>query len=85
MSARCSAVGGAAPDHLNVLRGVVREMVYQGDSFLLQVQLADGIKINLRGISTSGAMAAIPRPGEAVTLGLSPDDTVLLADEGPRP
>jgi putative spermidine/putrescine transport system ATP-binding protein len=41
--------------------------------------------VNVRGVSTSDAMAAIPKPGEAVMLGLGPQDTILLADEGAAP
>ncbi|SDR43274.1 putative spermidine/putrescine transport system ATP-binding protein [Rhizobiales bacterium GAS113] len=68
-------------DHLNVLRGIVQNIVYQGDSFLLQARLADGAEIGVRGVSTSGAMAALPKPGEEVRLGLEPEDTILLAQE----
>ncbi|MCC6469489.1 MAG: ABC transporter ATP-binding protein [Alphaproteobacteria bacterium] len=71
-------------DPMNVLRGVVRHVVYQGDSFLLQVELGDASMVGLRGVSTSDAMAGIPAPGGAVLLGLSPQDTILLADEGGR-
>jgi putative spermidine/putrescine transport system ATP-binding protein len=80
---RLQILGGTATDALNVLRGTVQEVVYQGDSFLLQTQLADGSRVGVRGISTRGAMAAIPQAGAAVTLGLDPDDTVLLAEDDP--
>ena len=66
---------------LNLLTGRVTGIVYQGDSFILQVELASGDKITLRAISASGAMAALPQPGSSVTLGLSPEDTVLLPDD----
>ena len=62
--------------------GIVQDAVYQGDSFLLHAQLADGSMIGIRGISTRGAMAALPRPGDAVRLGLAAEDTVLLAEDG---
>jgi putative spermidine/putrescine transport system ATP-binding protein len=68
---------------LNVLHGVVQDVVYQGDSFLLQVQLADGARLGVRGIATRGAMAAIPPTGAAVMLGLEPEDTILLAEAAP--
>jgi putative spermidine/putrescine transport system ATP-binding protein len=82
---RLQILDGAAPGDVNVLRGIVRNVVYQGDSFLLQARLADGSEIGVRGISTRGAMAAMPRPGEAVILGLGPDDTVLLRDDSGSP
>ena len=68
---------------LNVLRGTVQDVVYQGDSFLLQAELANGSKVGVRGISTRGAMAAMPQSGAAVLLGLDPEDTILLAEDEP--
>jgi putative spermidine/putrescine transport system ATP-binding protein len=82
---RLQILNGTIPPHLNVLRGVVEAVVYQGDSFLLQARLDDGASIGVRGVSTSVAMAAIPKAGEPVMLGLGPEDTILLADEGKLP
>ena len=81
----CGAASGEIHQRLNLLRGVVRNTVYQGDSFLLQVGLAQGGEIGVRGVSTSSAMAALPQQGEEVTLGLEPDDTILVSDEGGAP
>ncbi|BBK32433.1 putative spermidine/putrescine transport system ATP-binding protein [Stella humosa] len=64
----------------NRFDGTVEEVVYQGDSILLQAVLADGIRLSVRAAATAGAIAATPRPGEPVALGLSPADTVILAD-----
>ena len=82
---RLQLLNGAAPDHLNILRGTVETVVYQGDSFQLHARLADGSAVALRGVSTQDAMAAVPRPGEAVAFGLAPEDTILLADEPRQP
>ena len=82
---RLQIVSGSVPDHLNVLRGVVETVVYQGDSFLLQVRLADGSTVGVRGVSTGSAMAAIPAAGVALSLALSPEDTILLPDETAAP
>jgi putative spermidine/putrescine transport system ATP-binding protein len=79
---RLRLLDGFAPDGHNVLRGRVHDAVYQGDSVLLRATLADGSLVGVRGISGSGAMAALPQPGEAVALGLAAEDTVLIADEG---
>jgi len=82
---RLQIIAGAAPEHLNLLRGTVEAVIYQGESFLLQARLADGSAIGARGVSTGSALATIPRPGAAVTLALSPDDTILLpAEEVPE-
>ena len=62
---------------MNILEARVTNVIYQGDTFLLQAVLADGSKISARNIANSGAMAAVPRAGEMVRLGLSIQDTVL--------
>lgn len=87
---RLHVVTGAPTAETNLLRGRVVALVYQGESVLLQVELADGTRVPVRGSSAQGAMASVPRPGEAVTLGLAPADTFLLpnetlADQGPPP
>jgi len=78
---RLSLLDGVGGGHLNRLDGRVEEVVYQGESVLLQVRLQGGHRIGVRGISTSAAMAAMPEKGAAVTLGLAPADTVLLPTE----
>jgi putative spermidine/putrescine transport system ATP-binding protein len=70
---------------LNILRGVVQDVVYQGETFLVQIRLADGNGVGVRGVANSGALAAVPARGANVRLGLEPDDTVLVADDGGRP
>jgi len=87
---RLHVVTGAPTAETNLLRGRVLALVYQGESVLLQIELADGTRVPVRGSSAQGAMASVPRPGEAVTLGLAPADTFLLqnetlADQGARP
>jgi putative spermidine/putrescine transport system ATP-binding protein len=79
---RLQILDGAVPDTVNVLSGLVQDAVYQGDSFLLRALLPDGSTVGLRGIATRGALAALPKPGDAVRLGLGAEDTVLLAEEG---
>jgi putative spermidine/putrescine transport system ATP-binding protein len=71
------------PEHMNVLHGSVQDVVYQGDSVLLQVELAGGGRIGARCASTGGAIAAIPPRGAPIMLGLSLDDTILLAEDDP--
>ena len=73
--------GGATPgDGSNVLSARVTQTVYQGDSFLLQAQLADGGAISARGSAGHGTVASIPRAGETVRLGFGVADTVWLSD-----
>ena len=78
---RLQILGDKAPDDMNILQGTVQDIVYQGESFLLQALLADGHRVSLRGASTRLAMAAIPKPGASVLLGLGAEDTILLADD----
>ncbi|MBL8705713.1 MAG: ABC transporter ATP-binding protein [Rhodospirillales bacterium] len=72
---------GPVSGAINVLSGTVQEMVYQGDSYLLQVRLAAGGLVGVRGVSTGEAMAMLPKVGAPIQLGLSAEDTILLADE----
>jgi putative spermidine/putrescine transport system ATP-binding protein len=64
----------------NLLQARVQDIVYQGDSFLLQAQLSDGSVIGMRGIAGTAALAALPARGETLGLGFEISDTVLLAD-----
>jgi len=78
---RLRILADGAGEGLNLLEGTVQESVYQGETFLLQVQLADGNRVSLRGIATGAALAAVPRLGQPIRLGLSAEDTILIADE----
>ncbi|BBK42000.1 polyamine-transporting ATPase [Allostella vacuolata] len=77
---RLQLLGAGMGEGLNLFDGTVEEVVYQGDSILLQAVLASGARVAARAPATAGAMAAVPRAGEAVRLGLGPADTVILAD-----
>ncbi|MEO8132900.1 MAG: ABC transporter ATP-binding protein [Betaproteobacteria bacterium] len=70
------------PPGMNVLDGTVQDVIYQGDTFLVQVMLVNRIRIGVRGIASSTALAAAPRAGAKVQLGIAVEDTVLLAAEG---
>jgi putative spermidine/putrescine transport system ATP-binding protein len=64
---------------LNLLRGKVAELVYQGESTLIYVDLDAGTRIAARQAS-SAAATALPGIGGAITLGLAPADTILVSD-----
>jgi putative spermidine/putrescine transport system ATP-binding protein len=68
---------------LNLLDGTVRDIVYQGDTVLVQVALAGDAVAGVRAASTSSAMAAIPPRGAPVRLALAAEDTILLRDDEP--
>jgi putative spermidine/putrescine transport system ATP-binding protein len=62
---------------LNVFTGEVKELVYQGESSLLYVALADGQPIAIRQ-PTGSTHRALPQPGTSITLGLAPGDTIVV-------
>jgi putative spermidine/putrescine transport system ATP-binding protein len=70
-----------APDgaDLNVFRGQVKEFVYQGESSLLYVCLADGQPIAIR--QAGGSAQRAPQPGAPIALGLAPADTIIVPSE----
>ena len=64
----------------NIISGCVREIVYQGDSVLLQVELEAGQCVTARSNATRAALEALPRTGDTVRFALAPGDTCLLRD-----
>ena len=71
---------GTRRDGYNVLDGRVTDVIYQGDTFLVQAALTDGSRISARGIASSGALERGPRVGDTVPFGFSAQDAVLVAD-----
>ncbi len=68
---------------MNRFAGVVRDIVYQGDSYLLYADLPGGEEVAVRGVLRRETFSALPKAGEPVTLGVSAADAVLVArDEG---
>ncbi|MEM6489661.1 MAG: ABC transporter ATP-binding protein [Pseudomonadota bacterium] len=72
--------GEAAPD-TNRFAAAVEDVVYQGDSFLLQARLADGTLLALRDVARRDTLGSLPAVGATVTLGLHARDTVLIPDD----
>ncbi len=72
----------AAQDGHHVLAARIVDVIYQGDSFLVQGTLADGARISARGIATAAALARMPARGETAGFGFAALDAVLLADPG---
>lgn len=65
-------------DGANNFSATATEVVYQGDSFLLHAELPGGNQIVLRGAMRGANVTALPAVGEALTLSLAPEDTVLI-------
>jgi putative spermidine/putrescine transport system ATP-binding protein len=73
-----SSVNGAA---FNIFEGTVKELIYQGDSFLCYVSLANGSELTIRNYSRSEILAKIPPVGQPIRLGLAREDTTLVCDD----
>ena len=65
----------------NRFPGIVQDIVYQGDSFLLYASLQSGAEVAMRGVVRRDTVANLPKAGDPVTLGLDPSDTVLISSE----
>jgi putative spermidine/putrescine transport system ATP-binding protein len=68
---------------LNDLSGDVLEIIYQGDSMLLQVDLSDGQQISVRVPTSRASKSVVPEVGQRISLGLHPDDTIIVAGTTP--
>jgi putative spermidine/putrescine transport system ATP-binding protein len=75
--------GSLAPG-TNVLPARVGNVVYQGDTFLVQAILEDGTRVSARAIAGAAALAHAPAVGESMELHFDAGEAVLLPGEGPR-
>jgi putative spermidine/putrescine transport system ATP-binding protein len=60
----------------------VANIVFQGDTLLLHVGLADGSAISVRGPSHEGAALKVPAVGSPIRLGFGAGDAILLPADG---
>ncbi|MDJ0628088.1 MAG: ABC transporter ATP-binding protein [Rhodobacter sp.] len=65
-------------DGANNFTATASEVVYQGDSFLLHARLADGDMVAIRGAMRGENVTSLPAVGDALTLCVAPEDTVLI-------
>lgn len=79
---RLIVLDGPAGDDVNLFEGRLRRVVYQGDSALAYVALADGTMVSARASTGSGTAFDRVAPGDPVVLGLHRDDTVLVPNDG---
>jgi putative spermidine/putrescine transport system ATP-binding protein len=74
------APGEAGPG-VNAFPGRVAQLVFQGESVLLSVDLDSGGQIQARIPNRRLANGALPAEGDSVVLGLHAEDAILLPEE----
>ncbi|WP_193603602.1 ABC transporter ATP-binding protein [Pseudomonas fluorescens] len=64
----------------NLLHGHVTDVIFQGESQLVQIDLGEGMAVAIRRPTRSSNSNRLPTRGEAVVLGLHPHDTLVVGD-----
>ncbi len=77
---RLKVVDGPAPD-LNIFAGEITELVFQGDTSLAYVRLAEGTVIAVRASTRAGEAVQDAKVGDRLSFGLSRADSVLVPAE----
>jgi putative spermidine/putrescine transport system ATP-binding protein len=65
---------------MNDLSGEVLEILYQGDSTLVRVDLGDGHQISVRVSTSRAGKSALPEAGRRIGLALHPDDAIIVEE-----
>jgi putative spermidine/putrescine transport system ATP-binding protein len=73
--------GRGTPDGSNLLSGTVADRVFQGESLLYLITLADGEQFTYRAQGKSSSRERMPEPGMIVNFALDVEDTLVV----PRP
>jgi putative spermidine/putrescine transport system ATP-binding protein len=68
------------PDGMIRFSGIVRDVIFQGDSYRTEIVLADGSSIAMRTSSFAGGGTAVPVPGQKIEVGLAREDATIVAD-----
>ncbi|WP_342639988.1 ABC transporter ATP-binding protein [Rhodoligotrophos ferricapiens] len=71
-------LNGIDDEQWNRFAGVVNEIVYQGDSVLLSIELANGETIFLRQPTDQTTLETLPRKGQPIDIGLHVNDTLIV-------
>lgn len=64
----------------NLLTGKVREVVFQGESVAIFVDLGQGQTVVMRRPTHQDSLAAIPEAGQDATFALHPESTIIVAE-----
>ncbi|SNR72894.1 ABC transporter ATP-binding protein [Puniceibacterium sediminis] len=62
----------------NNFPATVNDVVYQGDSYLVQARMEDGSQISIRRAMRGSNITSMPVVGDMITMSLAPEDTVLI-------
>lgn len=66
----------------NRFAATVREVVYQGDSYLLQSELLDGTLLTMRGAVRGASLSTMPTAGDRIMLDLAAEDAAVIDGSG---
>jgi putative spermidine/putrescine transport system ATP-binding protein len=72
----------AVREGMNDLSGVISEVIYQGDSLLVLVQLGSGLEIGIKLPANKVGTLSAPQIGKEIFVGLHPDDTIIVPEKG---
>ncbi|WP_227268480.1 ABC transporter ATP-binding protein [Roseobacter weihaiensis] len=75
---RIHLLTGTPQERMNTFEAVAQQVIYQGDSYLLNAQLHNGEIMSLRGAVRQGTVDGLPSEGDRIRLGLAPEDTVII-------
>ncbi len=67
-------------EEVNLFDGSLQQVVYQGETLLAQIRLANGLPVTLRLSTRREMMARLPEIGAPITLALHRDDTVIVPE-----
>ncbi|MBN9063720.1 MAG: ABC transporter ATP-binding protein [Rhizobiales bacterium 65-9] len=73
---RLAAAGG--DDGINILAGVMGDVIYQGDSFACSIDIGDGVKLTMRDYCREDTMARLPARGESIRVSIAASDAILV-------
>ncbi|WP_137388939.1 ABC transporter ATP-binding protein [Rhodoligotrophos defluvii] len=71
-------LNGNDDEQWNRFAGVVNEIVYQGDSLLLSIELERGEVVFLRQPTDQTTLEGLPAKGEPIEIGLHVNDTLIV-------
>lgn len=71
----------SASQEWNVIDGEIEEIVYQGETVLINVRMSTGDTVAIRKSTGHGVLSSLPASGATVQLGLHCEDTVIVRND----